>query len=86
MDYTILKQEIDSHPEWSDLSDNQIADKLNDLTELSLKGRRVTARTILAEIQNGAEVLDKLEAVASMFALVVAWLLMRMEDGHYSMG
>lgn len=74
MDYQILKTEIDAHPEWAALSDNEIAALLNAKTKTSIQSRFVTARSILAEIADGADILDALEA-ASAFVPAVKWAM-----------
>jgi len=75
MDYHILKTEIDAHPEWAALSDNEIAALLNAKTLTSVQSRFVTARSILAEIADGADILDRLEA-ASAFVPAVKWAML----------
>jgi hypothetical protein len=70
MDYQALKAEIDAHPEWVGFSDNAIADLLNAKTLTSVQSRFVTARSILAEIADGAAILDALESASAMVPAV----------------
>lgn len=71
MDYQALKNEIGSRPEFVGLSDNDVAGRLNDTSLLrSVQSRFVSARTIIAEIANGSEILDKLEAVSANISAV----------------
>lgn len=78
MDRLELKNEIDNGPlasEFIGKSDNEVADILNDTSRFtSIKSRYVTARTFLAELPNGAEILDKLEVAASNIS-TLKWAL-----------
>ena len=71
MDYQKLKDEIMARPDFVGLSDNTVADILNDpAMQTTIRPRLITARTILAELPNGAEILDKLESVATQVSAV----------------
>jgi len=68
MDYQKLKQEIDSGPlaaECVGKTDTEIAELLNAMTGQMVQTRFITARTILAELPDAANILDKLDAVAA---------------------
>lgn len=79
---TLLKEEIAAHPEWAELSDNEIADLLNAKTQTSIQPRFITARSILAEIADGAAILDKLDATAALVPAVKwAMLYLKGETG-----
>lgn len=69
MDYAKLKTELEL-PAYTGLSDDQCADLLNAKTMLDVQSRFITARTILAEIADGAALLDKLEALATQVSAV----------------
>lgn len=62
MDYQTLKQLIDSSGATG--TDSEIAAVLNFPQIAGTQSRFITARTILAEIANGAAILDKLEGAA----------------------
>jgi hypothetical protein len=77
MDYVALKQEIVSGNLAAELlgkSDDEMAAILNDKRFTMVKERFITARTLLAELPNGAELLDKLEVLAPMVS-AVKWAL-----------
>lgn len=71
MDAAVLQAELQGDP--ADLgyaahlpdAPGQIVDLLNAPTQTMVRERFVTARTVLAELDNGATILDKLEAAAA---------------------
>ena len=68
MDYAALKTEIETGPlaaEYAGGTDEAIAAVLNRSDIIAACERFVSARTILAEVPAGAEILDKLEAAAT---------------------
>ena len=74
MDYQSLKTEIETHPEWVGLSDNEIAVLFNEKTLTMVQSRFVQARTIVAEIDDGGEILDAIESV-SVAVPAVKWMM-----------
>jgi hypothetical protein len=71
MNYAALKAEIETDPTGKGYAAHlpngvgEIGKLLNAQTEQTTASRMVTARAILAECQNGAQILDKLEAAAA---------------------
>jgi hypothetical protein len=85
MDYQKLKEEIETGPLALDLlgrTDAEVAALLNERTATSVQSRFVTGRTILAEIADGAAILDALEAASAVIPAVKwAMLYLKGETG-----
>jgi hypothetical protein len=85
MDYQKLKEEIETGPLAMDLlgrTDAEIAALLNERTATAVQSRFVTGRTILAEIADGADILDALEAASAVIPAVKwAMLYLKGETG-----
>lgn len=67
MDYAALHAELETGPlsaECTGKSDAEIADMMNASRFPGVRSRFISARTILAELADGAVILDKLEAAA----------------------
>lgn len=82
MDYALLKNEILNGPlagEFVDKSDDEIAAILNSPRYPMIQSRFVTARTLLAELTNGAALLDKLTAIATQVS-AVKWAMKFLES------
>ncbi|MGD9128782.1 MAG: hypothetical protein PVH19_15505 [Planctomycetia bacterium] len=85
MNYQVLRNEIESHPEvYADKTPEEIAAILNTADRQVLRQRWVSARTLYNELDDAEEILTRLEAAAAnqnvpeavrkMLSRVLGWL------------
>lgn len=88
MDYEKLSLEVDTNFSDSALSDNAIADEINEKKFTAVRPRFITARTVLAELgaEVGSKVLDKLEAIAPVSSPVKWMMKFLSSDGGVDIG